>query len=61
MGLTGMYNDPVPEDVGISIIQQAIAIGITFFDASDIYGPKSNELLVGKVAYLPQFQQSFTV
>ncbi|KAH1083460.1 hypothetical protein J1N35_023221 [Gossypium stocksii] len=48
MGLTGMYNDPVPEDVDISIIKQAIAIGITFFDTSDIYGPKSNELLVGK-------------
>ncbi|MFQ6635080.1 hypothetical protein Gotur_011069 [Gossypium turneri] len=60
MGLTGIYNYPVPEDVDISIIKQAIDIGITFFDTSDIYGPKSNELLVGKVAYLPQFQQSFT-
>ncbi|MBA0770778.1 hypothetical protein Gotri_019363 [Gossypium trilobum] len=48
MGLTGIYNYPVPEDVDISIIKQAIDIGITFFDTSDIYGPKSNELLVGK-------------
>ncbi|MBA0742410.1 hypothetical protein Gogos_015470 [Gossypium gossypioides] len=60
MGPTGIYNYPVPEDVDISIIKQAIDIGITFFDTSDIFGPKSNELLVGKVAYLPQFQQSFT-
>ncbi|KHG01492.1 putative aldo-keto reductase 1 [Gossypium arboreum] len=48
MGLTGIYNDPVTEDVDISIIRQAIDIGITFFDTSDIYGPKRNELLVGK-------------
>nr|KJB44961.1 hypothetical protein B456_007G282100 [Gossypium raimondii] len=48
MGLTGIYNYPVPEDVDISIIKQAFDIGITFFDTSDIYGPKSNELLVGK-------------
>ncbi|XP_030467035.1 probable aldo-keto reductase 1 [Syzygium oleosum] len=48
MGLTGMYNDPVPEEVGISIITDAFAQGITFFDTSDIYGPKINEILVGK-------------
>jgi len=49
MGLTGIYNDPVPEEVGISIITDAFAKGITFFDTSDIYGPKINEILVGKV------------
>ncbi|XWS42500.1 hypothetical protein CRYUN_Cryun16bG0019100 [Craigia yunnanensis] len=48
MGLTGMYNDPVPEDVGISIIKHAFDKGITFFDTSDIYGPQINEILVGK-------------
>ncbi|XP_056168087.1 probable aldo-keto reductase 1 [Syzygium oleosum] len=48
MGLTGIYNDPVPEEVGISIITDAFAKGITFFDTSDIYGPKINEILVGK-------------
>ncbi|KAF8017962.1 hypothetical protein BT93_H2996 [Corymbia citriodora subsp. variegata] len=48
MGLTGMYNDPVPEEVGISIITDAFAKGITFFDTSDIYGPKINEILFGK-------------
>lgn len=48
MGLTGAYSDPVPEEVGISIITDAFAKGITFFDTSDIYGPKTNEILVGK-------------
>ncbi|XWS58333.1 hypothetical protein CRYUN_Cryun08bG0025000 [Craigia yunnanensis] len=48
MGLSGGYNDPVPDDVGISIIKHAFERGITFFDTSDIYGPKTNEILVGK-------------
>lgn len=49
MGLTGIYNDPVPEEVGISIIKHAFHRGITFFDTSDIYGNNTNEVLVGKV------------
>ncbi|QCD77647.1 probable aldo-keto reductase 1 [Vigna unguiculata] len=48
MGLTGVYNDPVPEEVGISIIKYAFSKGITFFDTSDFYGPHANEVLVGK-------------
>ncbi|KAK7269169.1 hypothetical protein RIF29_21885 [Crotalaria pallida] len=48
-GLTGGYNDPVAEDVGISIIKYAFSKGITFFDSADIYGANSaNELLIGK-------------
>ena len=49
MGLTGMYNDPVPEQVGISIIKHAFDRGVTFFDTSDIYGNHANEALVGKL------------
>ncbi|KAJ0079127.1 hypothetical protein Patl1_23322 [Pistacia atlantica] len=48
MGLTGMYNDPVPEEVGISIIRHAFDNGITFFDTSDGYGPHTNQILIGK-------------
>ncbi|PON73856.1 Aldo/keto reductase/potassium channel subunit beta [Parasponia andersonii] len=48
MGLTGPYNAPVPEEVGISIIKYAFNKGITFFDTSDFYGPYTNEVLVGK-------------
>ncbi|KAJ7973475.1 perakine reductase-like [Quillaja saponaria] len=48
MGLTGIYNEPVPEEVGVSIIKYAFEKGITFFDTSDIYGPHTNEVLVGK-------------
>ena len=49
MGLSGGYSDPVPEEVGVSIIKHAFSKGITFFDTSDIYGPHLNEILLGKV------------
>ncbi|KAL9447673.1 hypothetical protein AB3S75_015195 [Citrus x aurantiifolia] len=48
MGLTGMYNSPVSEEDGISIIKHAFNKGITFFDTADVYGAQANEVLVGK-------------
>ncbi|OAY44226.1 probable aldo-keto reductase 1 [Manihot esculenta] len=48
MGLSGMYNAPLSEEVGISIIKEALNRGITFFDTADVYGPHTNEILVGK-------------
>ncbi|XP_052735300.1 probable aldo-keto reductase 1 [Vigna angularis] len=49
MGLTGIYNDPLPDEEGISVIKHAFDQGITFFDTSDIYGvDHANEILVGK-------------
>ncbi|OAY44231.1 hypothetical protein MANES_08G133700v8 [Manihot esculenta] len=40
MGLSGGYDAPVPEEVGISIMKEAFDKGITFFDTADIYGEK---------------------
>lgn len=55
MGLTGVYNYPVPEEDGIKIIKHAFNRGITFFDTSDVYGPHTNEILVGKaLKHLPR-------
>ncbi|KAF6141183.1 hypothetical protein GIB67_018273 [Kingdonia uniflora] len=48
MGLTGMYNDPVSDDIGISVIKDAFNKGVTFFDTADVYGTNTNEVLVGK-------------
>jgi len=48
MGLTGAYNSPLSDEDGISIIKYAFNKGITFFDTSDIYGPHTNEILLGK-------------
>lgn len=49
MGLTGVYNAPISETDGISIIKHAFHKGITFFDTADVYGATTNEVLVGKV------------
>jgi aryl-alcohol dehydrogenase-like predicted oxidoreductase len=49
MGLTGVYNSPLSDEDGISIIKHAFSEGITFFDTSDVYGPHTNEILLGKV------------
>ncbi|XP_011004263.1 PREDICTED: probable aldo-keto reductase 1 [Populus euphratica] len=55
MGLSGIYNAPLPEEVGISIIKEAYSKGITFFDTADVYGPHTNEILVGKaLKHLPR-------
>ncbi|XP_038716380.1 perakine reductase-like [Tripterygium wilfordii] len=52
-GLSGMYSDPVPDDVGISIIKHAFHKGVTFYDTADIYGTNhANEILVGKALKL---------
>lgn len=48
MSLTGVYNAPVPEEEGITIIKYAFGKGITFFDTADVYGPHSCEILLGK-------------
>uniref|UniRef100_M8BTP4 Auxin-induced protein n=1 Tax=Aegilops tauschii TaxID=37682 RepID=M8BTP4_AEGTA len=52
MGLTGVYNDPVPEDAGVAVIRRAFDAGVTFFDTADAYGPHTNEVLLGKVKIL---------
>ncbi|XP_074561399.1 putative aldo-keto reductase 1 [Curcuma longa] len=48
MGLTGVYNAPVSDEASIAIIKHAFHNGITFFDTSDFYGPRTNEVLLGK-------------
>lgn len=48
-GFTGINNNaPVSEELAVSIIKHAFDKGITFFDTSDICGPHTNEVLVGK-------------
>lgn len=48
MGLSAFYGTPVAEEDGISLIHHAFNRGITFFDTADMYGPFTNEVLVGK-------------
>jgi len=48
MAMSGGYGPPKPEPDMISLIHHALQSGITFLDTSDIYGPFTNELLLGK-------------
>ncbi|CAL9094116.1 unnamed protein product [Musa textilis] len=48
MGMSAFYGPPKPETDMIALIHYAIQSGVTFFDTSDIYGPCTNEILLGK-------------
>ena len=48
MGLSHAYGPAVDEQDGIALIQAAVDLGVTFFDTAQVYGPFSNEELVGK-------------
>ncbi|PON73855.1 Aldo/keto reductase/potassium channel subunit beta [Parasponia andersonii] len=48
MNLSGVYKAPVSEEEGILVIKHAFSKGVTFFDTADVYGPFTNEILLGK-------------
>jgi aryl-alcohol dehydrogenase-like predicted oxidoreductase len=48
MGLSFGYGTPVAEADGIALIRAAAELGVTFFDTAEVYGPFTNERLVGK-------------
>src|SRR5882724_6241470 len=48
MGLSFGYGPAVEKKEGISLIRAAVESGVTFFDTAEIYGPFTNENLVGE-------------
>jgi aryl-alcohol dehydrogenase-like predicted oxidoreductase len=48
MGLSHGYGPAVGQQDGIALIRAAVDLGITFFDTAQVYGPFTNEELVGK-------------
>lgn len=48
MGLSFGYGPAVDKQQGISLIRAAAERGITFFDTAEVYGPYTNEELVGE-------------
>ncbi|KAL5542901.1 hypothetical protein UlMin_010611 [Ulmus minor] len=48
MGMSAFYGPAKPESDMIALIHHAINAGVTFLDTSDVYGPFTNEILLGK-------------
>jgi len=48
MGLEGTYGQPVPRPEAIELIRAAFDRGVTHFDTAEIYGPWTNEQVVGE-------------
>jgi aryl-alcohol dehydrogenase-like predicted oxidoreductase len=48
MGLSFGYGPPTDKQEGIALIRAAVERGVTFFDTAEVYGPFTNEELVGE-------------
>src|SRR5215216_2502404 len=48
MGLSFGYGPAADKQEGIALIRAAVEQGVTFFDTAEIYGPLTNEKLVGE-------------
>jgi aryl-alcohol dehydrogenase-like predicted oxidoreductase len=47
MGLNFSYGTGVSKEEGVALIRRAFEDGVTFFDTAEVYGPFTNEALVG--------------
>jgi len=48
MGMSYGYGPAIDKQAGISLIRAAVEHGVTFFDTAEVYGPYTNEELVGE-------------
>lgn len=48
MSISSNYGPPAPKEQGLKAIRTAFESGVTFFDTAEVYGPYTNEDLVGE-------------
>jgi aryl-alcohol dehydrogenase-like predicted oxidoreductase len=48
MGMSFSYAPFPPKEDSINLIRKAVEIGVNFFDTAEVYGPYSNEEIVGE-------------
>src|SRR5512133_2925112 len=48
MGMSFGYGPPKDKQEMISLLRAAVELGVTFFDTAEVYGPFTNEELVGE-------------
>ncbi len=59
MGMSFGYGPAVDKQQGVSLIRTAAERGVTFFDTAEVYGPFTNEELVGEA--LAPFRKDFII
>jgi aryl-alcohol dehydrogenase-like predicted oxidoreductase len=59
MGMNHHRGPPPDRGAMISLIAEAVARGVTFFDTAEVYGPFTNEALVGEA--LAPFRRQVTI
>src|SRR3954470_10002790 len=53
-GLNFSYGCKLTKEEGIALIRAAVERGVTFFDTAEVYGPFTNEEMVGEALLLQQ-------
>src|SRR6266436_4790561 len=48
MGMSFSYGPPADKQEMIALMRSAVERGVTFFDTAEVYGPHTNEELVGE-------------
>src|SRR5947208_16843808 len=48
MGMSFSYGPPADKQEMVALIRAAVERGVTFFDTAEVYGPYTNEELVGQ-------------
>ena len=59
MGMSFGYGPPADKQEMIALIRKAVEAGVTFFDTAEVYGPFTNEELVGEA--LQPFKGQVTI
>jgi aryl-alcohol dehydrogenase-like predicted oxidoreductase len=59
MGMSASYGPPKDKQEMVSLLRAAVERGITFFDTAEVYGPFTNEELVGEA--LAPFRQQVVI
>jgi aryl-alcohol dehydrogenase-like predicted oxidoreductase len=48
MSMSAFYSDPGSDDESVEVIHRALDLGCSFLNTSDLYGPFTNEELIGR-------------
>jgi aryl-alcohol dehydrogenase-like predicted oxidoreductase len=48
MGLNSSYGQGISKDDSVTLLRKAVDLGVTFFDTAEVYGPFTNEEIVGE-------------